>query len=83
VHAFNIFFEVNGVDDTPSALFFTKKDNASSIIAHNPAIMVFRKIRLLFFQLILIQKNLENTFGTLFGQSMASKKIKNRSKTHN
>lgn len=63
--------------------FSPKKDNVSSIIAYNPTITVFRKTRLLFFQLILIEKNLGNTLETLFSQSMASKNIKNSSKTHN
>jgi len=62
--------------------FSPKKDNASSIIAHNPAIMGFRKMRLVFsthFDL----KKLKKHYVTLFSQSMASKNIKNHSKTHN
>jgi hypothetical protein len=70
------------VDATLSAPFFTKKDNASSIIAHNPAIMGFRKTRLVF-STHFDPKKLKKHFVTLFSQSMASKNIKNRSKTHN
>ena len=83
VHAFNLFFlklMVWMLHCLPH--FSPKKDNASSIIAHNPAIMGFRKMRLVFsthFDL----KKLKKHYVTLFSQSMASKNIKNHSKTHN
>jgi hypothetical protein len=55
--------------------FSPKKDNLSSIIAHNPAIMGFRKTRLVF-STHFDPKKLKKHFVILFSQSMASKKHK-------